>query len=68
MLQVIRDGVCKSCLRPYRDRMWAGEEAERRNHGRITAAAHEQIVMRLNPRLERCPLNCSWLVEFDKQP
>ncbi len=68
MLQVIREGICNPCLRPYHDRMWTGEEVVRRNPGSLSAAAHEQIALRINPRLERCPLNCKWLVEFADNP
>lgn len=65
-MQVMNGGVCKTCLRPYRDRMWSTPEFLKQNSldGGSDKTKWHADWLATRDQLKPCPLNCKWVVEF----
>ena len=75
MKQVAKEGICKTCRRPYSDRVWGEDEYIRQNRARVELygencerAAWRHIRATYFPQMTDCPLNCKWIVEFSDKP
>jgi hypothetical protein len=70
-LIVNRSGVCKTCRRPYKDRLWGKEEFLKQNKVLIQKYGEEKLweshqawIKECHPGMIPCPLNCEYVVEF----
>lgn len=62
-------GICKSCKRRYKDRLWNTDEFIRNNKyaGEEVEKArkrHASWLSQDHPEMVQCPLNCIYVVEF----